>query len=357
MTWAARSRSGTGSPRSLQLAWMLAIMAPAESISVPSQSNTSNSNRFGIYFLFQDRYEIFQFRRQRRLQLQPVAGQRMHEGELPRVQEHALHALLGQALVQFEIAVLVVAHDGEPQMGEMHADLVGAPGFELRLQQTVGAADALEFEHRVRLAPFIVDADAALARTGDIALQLQFHVLFARGPLALHQYQVALVHLPSPDQFMHCREYRAFLGQQQQPRSVAVEPMHQFEELRLGARRAQLLDHAMADAAAAVHRQAGGFVGGDQAFVLVEQRQVDNFRRLGWGCLLAQPQGRDAHPVAVLQLVGRIHTPAVDPDLPAPENAVDMALGHAFALAQQEIVYALVRGFGANIHLSYGNFT
>ena len=86
---------------------------------------------------------------------------------------------------------------GNPRCGEMHADLVRAPGLELRLQQTVGAAGALEFEHGVRLAPFIVDADAALARAGDIALQLQFDVLFARRPLALHQYQVALVHLPS----------------------------------------------------------------------------------------------------------------------------------------------------------------
>ena len=52
-----------------------------------------------------------------------------------------------------------------------------------------------------------------------------------------------------------------------------------------------------------------------------------------------------------------VHATAVDPNFAASENAVNMALGHAFALAQQEIVDALARGFRANIHPPHGNFT
>src|SRR5512140_3571018 len=108
-------------------------------------------------------HEFLQLGRQRRLQLEPLAASRMHECEFPRMQEHALHALFGQALVQLEIAVLVVAHDGKTQMREMHANLMRAPGLELRLQQAVVAAGALEFEYGMRLAPGVVYAHAALA--------------------------------------------------------------------------------------------------------------------------------------------------------------------------------------------------
>src|SRR5450830_1307656 len=132
---------------------MLATMAPAESISVPSQSKTSNSNRLGIFRSQKNiqprrkqrkstsfpafpphplrplRSELFrralgkkdlQLGRQRRLEPQPVAALRMHKCELPGMQEHALQALLGQALVQIEVAVLVVARYGKSKVRELH---------------------------------------------------------------------------------------------------------------------------------------------------------------------------------------------------------------------------------------------
>jgi len=42
MTWRAASAEGTGSPRSRAASWIDSTMPAAESISVPSQSNTTS---------------------------------------------------------------------------------------------------------------------------------------------------------------------------------------------------------------------------------------------------------------------------------------------------------------------------
>jgi hypothetical protein len=46
MTWLARSGSGTGRPRSRLASCMHSTIAPGESITVPSQSNT-----ISLYFM------------------------------------------------------------------------------------------------------------------------------------------------------------------------------------------------------------------------------------------------------------------------------------------------------------------
>jgi hypothetical protein len=50
---------------------------------------------------------------------------------------------------------------------------------------------------------------------------------------------------------------------------------------------------------------------------------------------------RDAQYLAYLQPVRRCDALAVDPDLSAAQNAIDMAFGHAFEVARQKIVYTL----------------
>src|SRR5574337_2052178 len=67
MTWRARSSGGGGTPRSTQAAMMARTMAPAESMRVPSQSNTTKSNCLAIVSLlgrFQMRKIARQFLRQ-----------------------------------------------------------------------------------------------------------------------------------------------------------------------------------------------------------------------------------------------------------------------------------------------------
>ena len=53
----------------------------------------------------------------------------------------------------------------------------------------------------------------------------------------------------------------------------AVQPVHQFQEIGLGPRHAQLLDDAKAHAAAAMHGHAGRLVDGEQEVVLEQDRE------------------------------------------------------------------------------------
>ena len=100
-----RSSLGTGSPRSRQAAWSESTMWPAESISVPSQSNTSRSNRFPIQSSNAgwgpassrvDRTGL-QFRGQRRFQGDGCRRGRVLEPDACGVQEHALQAAARRA--------------------------------------------------------------------------------------------------------------------------------------------------------------------------------------------------------------------------------------------------------------------
>ena len=111
---------------------------------------------------------------------------------------------------------------------------------------------------------------------------------------------------------------------------------------RLGPRPAQLLDDAEADAAAAVHRDAGRLVDREQVLVLVHDRELA--RRRGRRCRRrsATPHRRHAHLVAEREPRVGLGAALVDAHLAGADDAVDMGLRHALQqLAQQEVVEAL----------------
>src|SRR5690606_40204340 len=111
MMWRARASLGGSTPMSTAAACRACTMAAAESISVPSQSNTIKSNCCAIIFLvvnIKPPQELAELRRQRRLERQGLARQRMSHFQLGRMQEHALQAQTLQLLVERKIAVFVV---------------------------------------------------------------------------------------------------------------------------------------------------------------------------------------------------------------------------------------------------------
>ena len=77
---------------------------------------------------------------------------------------------------------------------------------------------------------------------------------------ALDDRHVDLLHLAFAQHAVQFDQGAALLRDDQQAGGVAVEPMRQFQQLGLRARRAQRFDDAEADAAAAVDRDAGGLV-------------------------------------------------------------------------------------------------
>src|SRR5687768_5549750 len=79
--------------------------------------------------------KAFQLARQWSLERQRFTGRRMNKSERGCVKKHALEAELSQPAVELEVAVLVVAQDRVLQVRQVHTDLVGASGEELRLEK------------------------------------------------------------------------------------------------------------------------------------------------------------------------------------------------------------------------------
>src|SRR5687768_5250468 len=121
--------------------------------------------------------------------------------------------------------------------------------------------------------------------------------------------------------------------------------MRQLQELALRPRRTQRLDYPVADPAAAVDRDARRLVHHENRGVLVDDGE---FLWLRGRLALRDPHRRDAHAIPDLQPVIGLDPSAVDPDLAATQDAIDVALGHALQLAQQEVVDALGFAFFAD---------
>lgn len=160
----------------------------------------------------------------------------------------------------------------------------------------------------------------------------------------MHAGVVALVHPVLPDLLVQAHQRGALLREHQDAGCLAIETMHQFEELRVRTRLPHLFDHAERDTAAAVHRDARRLVDDEYRVVLeqhVEMRGRHD-RRVGAREVRGgHAHRRHAHDVAVGEPVLRIDPTLIDADFPASQDPVNMAFRHAFADAQQEVVDTL----------------
>ena len=115
--------------------------------------------------------------------------------------------------------------------------------------------------------------------------------------------------------------------------------MDKLEE-GIRARAPQLLDHAEALAAAAVHRDAGGLVDAEQRIVLMDHLELARGGRRTPGAL-GDPDGRDPHLVAEGEpRVGR-SARHVHPDFARADHPVQVRARHAFQGLDEEVVEAL----------------
>ena len=122
--------------------------------------------------------------------------------------------------------------------------------------------------------------DAALAIRLEVLVQRRVDDLFVGLPGADHQRQVGLAGLALAKLRLQMGQRAAFLGDQQNTRGFAVQPVHQFQKACLGPRLAQLLDHAKAHAAAAMHGHAGRFVDGQHRVVVEQDGKFACWRRM-----------------------------------------------------------------------------
>src|SRR2546423_2902852 len=153
----------------------------------------------------------------------------MREGETRGVEEHALQAELAQLPIEREIAVFLVAEHRMAQVREVHADLVRAAGEELGFEEAETLAARKAPQQRLGLLAFLRHRDV-LARGRAPLRERETHALALVAEAPRHRGDVALVHLAVAQHAMQLREGRTLLREQEDPRGLAVEAMHELEE-------------------------------------------------------------------------------------------------------------------------------
>ena len=183
-------------------------------------------------------------------------------------------------------------------------------------------------------APFALGVERLQQRDVD---DLQF-----LRPGAQHQGQVGLGNaLVAQAQLVLQMEQACTLARHQQhARGFLVQAVHQFEKLLARPRAAQLFDHAVAHAAATVHRHARRFVDRDQVRILKDHRELAR-RHREWIA-----RGRDAHrrhANLVADGQARVGGGAtlVDAHLAAADHAMHVALRNALQPLDQKVVEPL----------------
>ena len=271
------------------------------------------------------------------------------------MQEHAFEPLFLQASVQVEVAIFVVARNRVPLAGQVHADLVRAPGLDGHLQQAHGrqpqqglgrqrAANAHQRDgaHAVRIIGR-GHPHAAFAVGLQVFVQRQINHLVVGRPGALDQGQVGLAGLALAELVLQMRQRRALLGHQQDTGCLAVEPMHKFQKTALRPRLAQLLDDAKTHTRATMHGHTGRLVDGDQVLVFQQAGEIPGWRRpIGlFGDFFGNAHGRDADDIAGRNAGFRTDAPFVDAHLSTADDAIDMGLGNALEMAYEKVVQPL----------------
>ena len=148
-------------------------------------------------------------------------------------------------------------------------------------------------------------------------------------PVTRHEHQIALVGDAVAHLFVQIRQRGTFLCQQQQAGRVAVQAVHQFQELGVGARGAQLLDHAERHARAAMHGHAGRLVDDEQLRIFEDDLEFGG--RRARGRLFGHAHGWNAHHVAGGETVQLIDTAFINPHFSRSQDPVDVAFRHSLA--------------------------
>jgi hypothetical protein len=112
----------------------------------------------------------------------------------------------------------------------MHADLMGAAGPELGVEQAESRKFAQQAEHGMRLSAVLVDHHTALAGCRYVLMQRQFDVALGILPLAQHQHKIMLFHHPVAQLRVQGDQGAALLGQHQHARGVAIQPVHKLKK-------------------------------------------------------------------------------------------------------------------------------
>ncbi len=255
----------------------------------------------------------------------PVSG--CVEPQLGRVQELALQAQLGA------VPVDRVADDGGADRGQVHADLVGAPGLERHPQERAARQrlDQLELGERVAAG---VGVERHPGRVAAVAADRRLDPAPARPRPPADEGDVRPPDPAAAQLRLQARMGAPVAGDEQEARRVAVEPVDDpgpgvvaacgHAAQRVDERRARVAGHR-------VDEQPGGLVDDDQVRVGVGQRHADALRRRGGRRRLRLRQAHDRPGAEPVRLRARLpvdeHEPGLDQALGARPRAHLVAAG------------------------------
>ncbi len=232
----------------------------------------------------------------------------------------------------------------------MHADLVGAAGFDADFAIGMPAAPLQHAEVAQRRLAIAMHLHVPFPALAQADVQRRIHAHHAVGHAPHQQRQVPLLDPPRAlfavlaQQRLQFRQRRTLLGHHQQAGGVAIQPVDQFQGL-VRPQRAHGFDGAMADAAAAMAGHPGRLVDDQQTFVLEDDGRLHALQEAGRRCRpvagFAGIDRRDADLVAPFQLALRLGPATVHPHLAAAHQLVDQAAWGPLQLAQQEVVQPL----------------
>jgi hypothetical protein len=182
-------------------------------------------------------------------------------------------------------------------------------------------------EERDRALAAGIGSHHALTRAQLVLFQRQIYAPRPALPSANQQRDVALVHFAGTQGVVQPGQHGPARGDHEAARGLPVQPVHELEHPRPRACSAQRLDHAVADAAAPVHRHSRWLVEHQQTGMLVQYRVLDAlaqpFRDRARSSRLGQAHRRHANHIPGPEPVVLADSALVHAHLPAAQDAVD----------------------------------
>ena len=171
----------------------------------------------------------------------------------------------------------------------------------------------------------------------------------------MDQRKIGFFYPAFPQVIVQLLENTALFGNEQNPRSIAIQPVNQFQEFLLGPHDTQRLYHAQTDATASMDSQTGWLVKHDQAAIFVQNGvfktgfELITDKRRGF-VPLCRARRRHPHGVTFRQLVFRLRASFINTHFTLADHAVNGGFRNPLESGHQEVVDSLTGVLRTNIH-------
>ena len=176
------------------------------------------------------------------------------------VQQHPSKPLRPHPSIVVGIPVFAVSNDRETEMLAVNSDLVGAARNRPRFDQGRVTVVSDNLEQCLGFLTISVHLRHSFTAAKLVLQKRCGELLPAPWETTHEQRDIDLVHAVGAQVFMQPAQCTSLFGDQQAPRCIPVEPMHQLEVICSGPQMSQCFDHSVIHPAATVHSHSGRLV-------------------------------------------------------------------------------------------------